>query len=126
MLEGLRAVPPWRQHSAMAKALTGLDVVIPVLDLGYTFLWLPGLVLACFGHFWVVGPWTVLVLPITLFVNYLLFRFQRRQVFDRLGLRVRKNALGFVTYVLLYQAVMSPVAVYGYGQELFGARRRWK
>jgi biofilm PGA synthesis N-glycosyltransferase PgaC len=126
MLEGLRTVPPWRQPSPMARALTGLDVLIPVLDVGYTFLWLPGLVLACFGHFWVVGPYTVFVLPITLVVNYLLYRFQRRQVFNRLGLRVRRNATGFVAYVLLYQAVMSPVAVYGYAQELLGTRRRWK
>jgi biofilm PGA synthesis N-glycosyltransferase PgaC len=126
MLEGLRTVPPWRQPSPMARALTGLDVLIPVLDLGYTFLWLPGLVLACFGHFWLVGPWTLFVLPITLAVNYLLYRFQRRQVFDRLGLRVRRNGTGFVAYVVLYQAVMSPVAVYGYAQELLGTRRRWK
>jgi biofilm PGA synthesis N-glycosyltransferase PgaC len=59
-------------------------------------------------------------------VNYLLYRFQRRQVFDRLGLRVRRNGTGFVAYVVLYQAVMSPVAVYGYAQELLGTRRRWK
>jgi biofilm PGA synthesis N-glycosyltransferase PgaC len=126
MLEGLRTVPPWRQRSRLARVLTGLDVLIPALDLGYTFLWLPGLVLACFGHFWIVGPVTVLVLPITLFVNYLLYRFQRREVFGRLGLRVRHNALGFVAYVVVYQAIMSPVAVWGYAQELLGLRRRWK
>ncbi|MFZ5869409.1 MAG: glycosyltransferase family 2 protein [Actinomycetota bacterium] len=126
MLEGLRAVPPWRQRSRMARALTGLDVVIPLLDVGYTFVWMPGLVLALFGHYWVVGPWTLFVLPLTLLVNVLLYRFQRRRVFDPLGLKVRRNPLGFVTYVLLYQMVMSPVAVWGYAQEVVGARRRWK
>lgn len=126
MIEGLRSVPPWRQPSPMTRALTTVDVLLPALDLGYTLLWLPGLVLACFGVFWIVGPYTVLVLPLTMLVNWLLYRFQRRQVFDRLGLRVRRNLGGFVAYVLVYQLVMSPVAVMGYAQELLGLRRRWK
>lgn len=126
MIEGLRSVPPWRQPAKMTRALTGLNVVIPMLDVGYTFVWLPGLVLACTGRFWIVGPWTVLVLPLTMLVNVVLYRFQKRHVFDPLGLRVRSNAVGFAAYVLLYQAVMSPVAVIGYVQELTGAARRWK
>ena len=126
MIEGLRAVPPWRQPSWQVRALTSLDVLLPALDLAYTFIWLPGLVLACFGIFWVVGPYTLAVLPLTLLVDWLLYRFQRRQVFDPLGLRVRKNKLGFVCYVLMFQMVMSPVSVMGYAQELFRLRRRWK
>lgn len=126
MIEGLRAVPPWRQPYRVVRTLTAFDLVIPLLDLTYTFVWMPGLVLALFGVFWVVGPYTVLVLPLTLLVNGLLYRVQRRGVFDRLGLRVRRNRWGFLFYVLIYQMVMSPVAVYGYGQELLGLRRRWK
>ncbi|UER54857.1 glycosyltransferase family 2 protein [Kineosporiaceae bacterium SCSIO 59966] len=126
MLEGLRAVPPWRQHTPMTRLMTGLDLVIPALDLGYTLIWMPGLVLALAGYYWVVGPWTLFVLPLTLLVNVILYRFQRRHVFGRLGLRVRRNAVGFVAYVVVYQMVMSPVAVYGYLQELVGSRRRWK
>ena len=66
------------------------------------------------------------MLPLTLLVNVILYRFQKRHVFDPLGLKVRSNAVGFVAYVLLYQAVMSPVAVWGYVQELSGRTRRWK
>jgi biofilm PGA synthesis N-glycosyltransferase PgaC len=40
-----------------------------------------------------------------------------------LGLRVRRNLLGFFAFVLLYQMLMSPVSVAGYGQELLGLRR---
>ena len=82
--------------------------------------------LACFGVFWVVGPYTVFVLPLTLLVNWILYHYQRRQVFGPMGLRVRSNRWGFLLYVLAYQMVMSPVAVLGYGQELLGLRRRWK
>jgi biofilm PGA synthesis N-glycosyltransferase PgaC len=47
-------------------------------------------------------------------------------VFNLLGLRVRRNAIGFIGFVLTYQMLMSPIAVVGYGQELLGLRRRWK
>jgi len=126
MIEGIRAVPPWRQPRGTVRIITGLDLLIPLLDIAYTFLWLPGLLLACFGVFWVVGPYTLFVLPLTLLVNWLLYHYQRRQVFDPIGLRVRGNRWGFLLYVLAYQMVMSPIAVVGYGQEILGLRRRWK
>jgi poly-beta-1,6-N-acetyl-D-glucosamine synthase len=66
------------------------------------------------------------VLPLTLAVNLILYRFQRRRVFNLLGLRVRRNAAGFVGFVLAYQLLMSSIAVVRYGQELLGLRRRWK
>ena len=50
----------------------------------------------------------------------------RRWSASLLGLRVRRNILGFLGFVLTYQMLMSPVAVVGYRQELLGLRRRWK
>jgi poly-beta-1,6-N-acetyl-D-glucosamine synthase len=126
MLEGLRTVPPWRQQHGFAKVLTAIDLVIPLLDCTYVLVWIPGLVLACFGIFWIVGPVTVAVLPVTLAVYGLLHRYQRRQVFEPLGLRVRRNGVGFFLFVAMYQMVMSSVSVYGYAQQLVGSRRRWK
>jgi len=75
---------------------------------------------------WIVGPYTLAVLPLTLVVNAILYRFQRRRVFNLLGLRIRRNILGFLGFVLTYQMLMSPIAVVGYAQELLGLRRRWK
>jgi len=49
----------------------------------------------------------------------------RRWSASLLGLRVRRNILGFLGFVLTYQMLMSPIAVVGYGQELLGLRRRW-
>jgi biofilm PGA synthesis N-glycosyltransferase PgaC len=126
MLEGIRTVRPWQQPRGMARFLTGVDLLIPFLDLAYSAVWLPGLVLAATGRFWIVGPFTLAVLPLTLAVDSLLFHFQRRRVFDPLGLRVRRNVFGLVAFVLAYQMLMSPVSVVGYGQELLGLRRRWK
>jgi biofilm PGA synthesis N-glycosyltransferase PgaC len=126
MIEGIRSVKPWNQPRGLLRFLTAIDLLIPALDVAYALVWLPGLALAATGRYWIVGPYTLAVLPLTLLVNLILYRFQRRRVFNLLGLRVRRNAVGFVGFVLAYQMLMSPVAVVGYGQELLGLRRRWK
>jgi len=126
MVEGLRSVKPWNQPRGLLRFLTAIDLLIPALDVAYALVWLPGLALAATGRYWVVGPYTLAVLPLTLIVNLILYRFQRRRVFNLLGLRVRRNAVGFIGFVLTYQMLMSPIAVVGYGQELLGLRRRWK
>jgi biofilm PGA synthesis N-glycosyltransferase PgaC len=126
MIEGIRSVRPWSQPRWLLRFLTAIDLLIPALDVAYALVWLPGLILAATGRYWIVGPYTLAVLPLTLVVNAILYRFQRRRVFNLLGLRVRRNTLGFLGFVLTYQMLMSPVAVVGYGQELLGLRRRWK
>ena len=126
MIEGLRTVPPWRQQHGLAKVFTGLDVAIPFLDAAYVFLWIPGLVLACFGEFWIVGPMTIAVIPLTLAVYAVLYHYQNKRVFQPLGLRVRRNRLHFFLFVVIYQLFMSTFSVVGYVQELTGRNRRWK
>jgi biofilm PGA synthesis N-glycosyltransferase PgaC len=126
MIEGLRTVPPWHQPRPMARVLTAVDLAIPFLDTAYILAWFPGLVLACFGYYWLVGPMTIAVLPLTAFAYALLFNRQWRDVFKPLGLKVRKNWLALVAFLFVYQILMSAVSVRGYAQELFGLRRNWK
>lgn len=66
MIEGLKAIKPWEQPLVYTKYLTGVNLIMPFMDIIYTLFWIPGLVLALFGHYWIVGPMTVLVLPLTL------------------------------------------------------------
>ena len=126
MIEGLRTVPPWQQPGLFSRVLTAIDIAIPFMDTAYVLAWLPGLVLACFGHFWLVGPMTLAVLPLTFLVYGLLFRRQWHDVFRPLGLQVRKNWLALAAFLLVYQILMSTVSVRGYAQELLRLRRKWK
>lgn len=126
MIEGLRKVKPWQQPTPYAKFLTGLDLVIPYMDFSYTFFWIPGLVLAFFGKFYIVGPMTVLVFPLTFLTFFILYLFQKKRVFDQLKLKVRKNKIGLLVFILFYQFIMSPVSLYGYVQEMFHTKRVWK
>lgn len=125
MIEALKITKPWQQPQIYAKYLTGINLIMPYLDLAYTFFWLPGLVLACFGIFWIVGPATLLVFPLTLISYSVLYTYQKR-VFRDLKLKVRKNLSVFFLFLLCYQMIMSPVSVWGYAQEVFRLQRVWK
>lgn len=127
MIEGLKEVKPWEQRSIYYKYLTGVDLLIPYMDFSYTFFWIPGLILAIFfKKYYIVGPMMLLVLPLTLISFYILYYYQANVVFKNLDLRVRKNMIGFFLFMLGYQIIMSPVSLYGYVQELIGAKRVWK
>lgn len=126
MIEGLKEVKPWRQPKFYWKYLTGINFVMPYLDVVYTFCWIPGFILAFFGVYWIVGPMTLTVLPLSIASYALLYHYQKHYVFRNLHLKVRKNKLGFVLFLLCYQMVMSPVSVMGYLQEFFKWKRVWK
>lgn len=125
MIEALKLIKPWDQPRSYIKYLTGINLLMPYLDFCYTFFWLPGLILAFFGIYWVVGFMTLLVLPLT-FISYGLYYIYQRRVFRVLKLRIRRNLTGFLVFVLFYQIIMSPVAVWGYLQEFFRTKRIWK
>lgn len=125
MIEALKQIKPWNQPGTYIKYLTGVNLLMPYLDFTYTFCWLPGLFLAFFGIYWIVGPMTLLVLPLTLISYSILYNYQK-YVFRRLNLKVRKNLSGFILFVLFYQMIMSPVSVLGYLQEFFQLKRKWK
>ena len=90
MVEGLRSVRPWNQPRGLLRFLTAIDLLIPALDVAYALVWLPGRLLAATGRYWIVGPYTLAVLPLTLVVNAILYRFQRRRVFN-LSLEVARS-----------------------------------
>ncbi len=125
MIEGLKRYGHlvWKS-SRLSAFFVGIDFIIPFIDLFYAFVFLPGIVLALFGHFYIVGPSTLLVIPLAFLIVLIMFRKQKA-VFNELGLRVRQNMAGFLVYMLVYQMLMSPICVIGYGQEIFGMTKRW-
>ncbi len=125
MIEGLRTYG--RELIGLRKAYAHsviTDIVFPFLDVSFTFGFIPGLVLAAFGDYAIVGPMTLAVLPLNILISSIMYRRQRKS-FKHAGLRVRQHAVGFLVYLLGFQLVMSPVSVAGYVQELFHATRRW-
>ena len=126
MIEGIRINPPYRQPRVLAKAVAGIDYLVPFLDIGYVFFWIPGVILFIFGYPLLFSWWSMLVIPITLVIYGLLRRWQDRHVFQVLGTRPARDGRGFFGYLFGYQALTSAASLRGYAQQLAGVARRWK
>ena len=126
MIEGIRINPPQRQPRYLAKFVAGIDYLVPFLDIGYVFFWIPGVILFVFGYPLLFSWWSMLVLPISLAIFGLLRRWQDRNVFGVLGIRPEADRRGFFGYMLGYQALTSVASLRGYAQQMFGVARKWK
>jgi len=120
----------WRRPSYTAYFIF-LDLFFPITDFFYSLAFIPGLIIALVGifhpfpgRFAVVGPMTLLVLPITVLIILVMFATQRRFL-EEAGIKIRRNRLGLVLYGLVYQILLSPVCTFGYFKEFFGLRPRW-
>ena len=100
------------------------NTLFPLMDLAYTVGFIPGLVLACFGHFWIVGPMTLALLPMSFLMNWLMYS-RSKATFDEMDLKVRRNRWGLVTYALVYSMILQPACVWGYLSELLNLRKTW-
>ncbi len=113
----------WKRRG-FAGFFVALDLLFPPLDFFFTAAFLPGVVLALLGYFYLAGALTLLVLPLTALIVLVMLRFQK-SVFNFLGLKIRRNIIGFLAYFLLYQFIVSPICVIGYARELLNLEKRW-
>lgn len=100
------------------------NALFPYLDLVYSLVFVPGLILALFGHYYVAGPMTLIVLPLAMLVNFIMYQIQNG-MFREQGLKVRRNVFGFVAYALLYSIVLQPACVVGYVKEIVLRTKNW-
>ncbi|MGL6111889.1 MAG: glycosyltransferase [Rubrivivax sp.] len=100
------------------------NLLFPYLDLAFTLAFIPGVLLALFGIYWIAGPLTLLLLPLAAVVNYVMFRIQSR-MFTQQGLQVRRNLSGFLFYALCYSFVLQPACIVGYVQEILNRTKTW-
>ncbi len=108
----------------MSMLFVWWNLLFPWLDLAYTFFFLPGVVLALFGIYWIAGPMTLALLPMALAMNFLMYSIGTA-TFSRQGLRVRRNPVGFLIYAFAYSAILQPACLWGYCSEVLGLRKTW-
>lgn len=112
-------------HRRMSTLFVWWNLLFPYMDIAYTLAFIPGLVLALFGIYWIAGPLTLLVLPLAMLVNYIMYSIQS-EMFIRQGLKVRRNVFGFIFYALLYSLILQPACVLGYIKEVaWGTKKTW-
>ena len=124
LIEAFKHHWPLLFHFRMITLFIWWNLLFPLMDFIYTFCFVPGIVLALFGYFWLAGPMTLLVLPLAMLVNYIMF-FIQSKMFTEQGLKVRKNPFAFVFYALFYGIILQPACFLGYLLEILGTRKSW-
>jgi biofilm PGA synthesis N-glycosyltransferase PgaC len=110
----------WRLHTMFIW----WNLLFISLDLTFSLLFIPGLVLALLGFFWLAGPITLLVLPLAALWNLVIFRIQTRML-KRAGVNMERSRRGFLFYLGIYPLLMQPVSVWGYAAEMAGRTKEW-
>ena len=110
----------------LAKFVAGIDYLVPFLDIGLIFFWVPGVILFVFGYPLIFGWWSMLLLPITLMIFGLLRRWQERHVFRRLDIHPEADRRGFIGYLVAYQVLIVIGVAARLRAVLLGSSRRWK
>jgi poly-beta-1,6-N-acetyl-D-glucosamine synthase len=126
MFEGLTTSPPRKQPRFLAKVIASIDYLVPVLDIGYVFFWLPGLILFLFGYPLIFGWWSILIFPLTFAIFGSMRLWQTHKVFRRLEFRAQSDTRGFLGYLFAYQVLTSAASLRGYWQFFRGTKRTWR
>jgi biofilm PGA synthesis N-glycosyltransferase PgaC len=126
MFEGLTISPPRKQPRFLAKVIASIDYLVPVLDIGYIFFWLPGFILFLFGYPLIFGWWSILIFPLTFAIFGSMRLWQTHKVFRRLGFRAQSDTRGFLGYLFAYQVLTSAAALRGYWQFFRRSKRTWR
>ncbi|HET8876005.1 MAG TPA: glycosyltransferase [Casimicrobiaceae bacterium] len=124
MMEAFRQFPDILTKPRLSTLFVWWNLLFPWLDLAYTLFFIPGVLLALFGIYWIAGPLTLALLPMALGINYAMYRVGS-QMFASNGLRVRRNLSGFLTYAFVYSLILQPACVAGYFSEVLGLRKTW-
>jgi biofilm PGA synthesis N-glycosyltransferase PgaC len=124
MIEAFRQFPDVLLTPRLSTVFVWWNLMFPWLDLAYTVFFIPGIVLALFGIYWIAGPLTLALLPMALGINYVMYRVGS-QMFAANGLRVRRNLSGFLVYAFVYSLILQPACVAGYFSKILGFRKTW-
>jgi biofilm PGA synthesis N-glycosyltransferase PgaC len=124
MIEALAHHKPLLFKRRLSTMFIWWNLLFISLDLAFTLVFIPALVLAFFGVYWLAGPITLLVLPLAALWNLVIFRIQMRML-KRAGIEMKRSLAGFAAFVVAYPLLMQPVALWGYFAELTGRRKEW-
>ncbi len=124
LIEAFKITPGLMLQPRMPVFYIWWNTLFPIMDLAYTIGFMPGVVLAMFGHFWIVGPMTLALVPVSILMNQLMYQ-RSKTTFDELGLKVRRNRLGLITYAAVYSMILQPACVWGYLSEILNLRKTW-
>lgn len=124
LLEAFKENPSILFKPRLTTLYVWWNTMFPLMDIAYTFGFIPGVILACFGKFWIVGPMTLALLPMAILLNWQMY-LKGKAMFDEEHLQIRANLLGLLFYGIAYGFVLQPACVWGYISEICNLKKSW-
>lgn len=125
LIEAFKRYPKVIWHLRLNTPFIWLNLLFPYLDAIYLLVFIPGIVAAIFFQYYAIaGIMTLLLLPLALIVNVTMY-IKQVVVFHRYGLRVRRNIVGAILFMISYQVILAPACLTGYFAEILNARKTW-
>lgn len=121
MLEGIAAVAPWKQGRASSKYFAFVNLSVIYLDLAFLFGFLPGVILALFGLFYFAGLLTLVTVAVCALLFLSMYLYQKK-----LKIPFQNSLLGFLCFLVFFQAIQSVAALHGYLTRLLRRKGAWK
>lgn len=121
MIEGLSAVPPWKQGSFFSRYFTFVNLSVIYLDLAFLFGFIPGVVLALLGLYYLAGFLTLFTVAVCILLFFSMYLYQKK-----LRIPFQNSVLGFVCFLLFFQIIQSTAALHGYLISLLRRKGEWK
>lgn len=121
MLEGLSAVPPWRQGTLFSRYFTCVNFSVIYLDLAFLFGFVPGVVLALLGYYYLVGFLTLFTAAVCVLLFLSMYRYQKK-----LCIPFQNSISGFICFLLFFQLIQSTSALHGYLIQILHRKGEWK
>ncbi len=121
MLEGLCDVPPWRQGNIFSRHFAFVNLSVIYLDLAFMFGFIPGVILAFLGYYYLVGFPTLITLGLCILLYYSVYLYQKN-----LKIPFKNSLLGLICFLLFFQPVQSMAALHGYFIRLLQKKGEWK
>lgn len=124
MIEAFKAGPGILLRPRLSTFYVWWNLLFPLMDVAYTIGFVPGIVLALFGKFWIVGPMTLALFPAAALMNRIMLA-KGATMFKAEGLKIRSNVFGLILYMLAYSSILQPACVWGYLTEILNLKRSW-
>lgn len=125
LIEAFKRHPKLLIKPRMNLPFIYFNVLFPYMDAAYLFGFVPGVILAVFfDNYAIVGIMTLFLLPLAMLINFLMY-IKQGAIFKNYGLKVRRNILGLICYMLFYQLLLSPASLMGYLYECINIRKEW-
>ncbi len=124
LIEAFKSTPQAIVQLRLNSPFVWYNMFFPLIDFAYLFILVPGIIAAFFGYHLIAGLLTLLLVPMVIIGTAIYYKYEK-EIFDEHDLHVRRNFLGLLGYMFVYQFIMAAASLSGYFNEFFNLKKNW-